>query len=69
MFGIKKILNVWQKDVDSNSEQEISIDDIKQLLTLKSSDVIGVIIGRTLYSEALNLRESLKLVNAQPEIL
>ncbi|MBU4186310.1 MAG: 1-(5-phosphoribosyl)-5-[(5-phosphoribosylamino)methylideneamino] imidazole-4-carboxamide isomerase [Proteobacteria bacterium] len=46
-----------------------SIDDIKQLLTLKSSDIIGVIIGRALYSDALNLRESLKLVNAHPEIL
>jgi len=46
-----------------------SIDDIKQLLPLKSSDLIGVIIGRALYSEALNLRESLKLVNAHQEIL
>lgn len=39
-----------------------TIDDIKQLLPLKSSGVIGVIVGRALYSGTLNLKESLKLV-------
>ncbi len=39
-----------------------NIDDIKQLLSLKSSGVIGVIVGRALYSGTLNLKESLKLV-------
>jgi len=38
------------------------IDDIKQLLPLNSSGVIGVIVGRALYSGALDLKESLKLV-------
>jgi len=36
MFGIKKILSLWQKDGDSNSEQEISIDDICRTVTRKN---------------------------------
>lgn len=38
-----------------------SIDDIKQLLPLKSSGIIGVIVGRALYSGTLNLKESIQL--------
>jgi len=36
MFGIKKIFNIWQKDGDSNLEQEISIDDICRTVTRKN---------------------------------
>lgn len=37
------------------------VDDLKQLLSVRSSGIIGVIIGRALYSGTLDLKESLKL--------
>ena len=36
MFGIKKILSMWQKNGDSNLEKVISIDDICRTVTKKS---------------------------------
>jgi phosphoribosylformimino-5-aminoimidazole carboxamide ribotide isomerase len=45
-----------------------SIDDIKRLLYLKSSGVIGVIIGRALYSGAINLKESIDLVKRSRQV-
>jgi phosphoribosylformimino-5-aminoimidazole carboxamide ribotide isomerase len=38
------------------------MDDIKRLLYLKLSGVVGVIIGRALYSGAINLREAIEFV-------
>ena len=42
------------------------MDDIKRLVYLKSSGVIGVIIGRALYSGAIKLKEAIELVKTSP---
>ena len=70
IFGITEYASADSFRVKGKGPAKLSsIDDIKQLLALKSSDVIGVIIGQPLYSETLNLRELLKLLNAHQEIL
>jgi len=38
-----------------------SIEDIQALMTLKSSGLIGIIIGKALYTGAINLQEALLL--------
>ena len=41
-----------------------SIQDIKDLLPLETSGVIGVIVGKALYSGALELKSALELTNS-----
>jgi phosphoribosylformimino-5-aminoimidazole carboxamide ribotide isomerase len=41
-----------------------NIDDIKQLLPLRSSGVVGVITGRALYAGTLDLKACLKIINS-----
>ncbi len=41
-----------------------SVDDIKALLPLEDVGVEGVIIGRALYSESLNLKQALEIVRS-----
>jgi len=41
-----------------------SVDDIKALLALEDVGVEGVIIGRALYSESLNLKQALEVVGS-----
>ncbi|MDL1974087.1 MAG: 1-(5-phosphoribosyl)-5-[(5-phosphoribosylamino)methylideneamino]imidazole-4-carboxamide isomerase [Deltaproteobacteria bacterium] len=43
------------------------IDDIKQLLPLRSSGVVGVITGRALYAGTLDLKACLKIINSAAE--
>jgi phosphoribosylformimino-5-aminoimidazole carboxamide ribotide isomerase len=38
-----------------------SIQDVKNLLPLQTSGVVGVIVGKALYSGALDLEEAMKL--------
>lgn len=40
-----------------------SIEDIKNLLSLKESGVVGVIVGKSLYSGSLNLKKAIELVS------
>jgi len=40
------------------------IRDIERLLEIESSGVMGVIVGRSLYTGALSLKEAIKLVNS-----
>lgn len=44
-----------------------NIDDIKQLLPLRSSGVVGVITGRALYAGTLDLKACLKIINSAAE--
>jgi len=40
-----------------------TLDRIRALLTIESSGVEGLIIGRALYDKTIDLKEAIKLVN------
>jgi hypothetical protein len=62
MFGIKKILNTWQKDRDSNLEQEISIDDICRKVTRKSVNFKTIL---TLYHKVSDIIDDTQQANLE----